>query len=66
MVKSSPGIIIVASKNANKAFLPLNSKRENANAARMVITKDNKVDTTPTYKVFKNNLPMFAFENAFL
>ena len=38
MVKSSPGIIIVAKRIANNVSLPLNSKRANANADNTVIT----------------------------
>ena len=41
MVKSSPGIIIVASKSANIRFLPLNSSLANANA-ESIITVNSK------------------------
>ena len=64
MVKSSPGIIIVASKNANNVFLPLNSRRANANAESTVMIRDKPVEIKPTYTVFKNNVFKLAVWNA--
>ena len=48
IVNNSPGIIIVASMNANIESLPTNSSLANANADNTVITNDNKVETKPT------------------
>ena len=63
-MNNSPGIIIVPSKAANNAFLPLNSKRANANADKTVITNDKIVETKPTNNVLTNNVPKFAVLNA--
>ena len=64
MVKSSPGIIIVASSAANSSSLPLNSSRAKANAVRMVMTRDRSVDTSPTIMVFMNSRPSLAVVKA--
>ena len=64
MVKSSPGIIIVAKRAAKRAFLPANSRRAKAKAERMVMTSESIVDTTPTYRVLRKSLPRFAEEKA--
>ena len=64
IVNNSPGIIIVANKAANKAFLPLNSNLAKAKAAKTVITNDRIVYTKPTYTVLRNNVPKLAAEKA--
>ena len=53
-MNNSPGTIIVINKIENNKFLPLNSTRANAYAARIVKTTDAAVEKNPTISEFPN------------
>ncbi len=63
-MNSSPGIIMVARSPAKRMFLPLNSRRANAKADRIVITSDRTVEMSPTIMVLMKSLPRLAAWNA--